>query len=103
MSTSALNRKITLKVLPPLTDNQAKCLKFISNYYVQHRYYPTHREVAEAMGLQTNTAEMYVQPLVRKGYLARQRGRHRNMRLTRAGISRLEMMGENVLEQLAAA
>lgn len=103
MTTSALKKKVSLKVLPPLTDNQAKCLRFISSYYVRHRYYPTHREVAEAMGLQTNTAEMYLQPLVRKGYLARQRGQHRNIRLTRDAISRLELMGENVLEQLAAA
>jgi DNA-binding MarR family transcriptional regulator len=96
-------KKLPLKVLPPLTANQAKCLVYVTNFFLQHRYYPTHREIAEAMELRTNTAEMFIGPLVQKGYLIRQRGRHRNIRLTKSAISRLELMGEEVLEQLSAA
>lgn len=102
MLTKAL-KNLPLKVLPPLTENQAKCLVYITNFFLRHRYYPTHREIAEAMGLRTNTAEMYLAPLVQKGYLVRQRGRHRNIRITKSAISRLELMGEEVLEQLSAA
>jgi Mn-dependent DtxR family transcriptional regulator len=72
-----------LKVLPPLTDKQANCLKFIHDYFVAHRYYPTQREVAEAMNLQSSTAETYLEPLRRKGYLhKRARRQRRNIRLT---------------------
>jgi Mn-dependent DtxR family transcriptional regulator len=73
----------SLKVLPPLTDKQANCLKFIHDYFVAHRYYPTQREVAEAMNLQSSTAETYLEPLRRKGYLhKRARRQRRNIRLT---------------------
>lgn len=72
-----------LRVLPPLTDRQAQCLKFIHDYFVAHRYYPTQREVAEAMKLQSSTAETYLEPLRRKGYLhKRVRRQRRNIRLT---------------------
>jgi DNA-binding MarR family transcriptional regulator len=73
----------SVKVLPPLTDKQAQCLKYIHDYFVAHRYYPTQREVAEAMNLQSSTAETYLEPLRRKGYLhKRARRQRRNIRLT---------------------
>ena len=73
----------SLKVLPPLTDKQAQCLKFIHDYFRAHRYYPTQREVAEAMNLQSSTAETYLEPLRRKGYLhKRAKRQRRNIRLT---------------------
>jgi DNA-binding MarR family transcriptional regulator len=80
-----------LRVLPPLTDRQAKCLEYILNYFLENRYYPTQREVAQAMDIQSSTAEMYLQPLVEKGYLMRERnknskrGKQRNIR----GLSRI--------------
>jgi DNA-binding MarR family transcriptional regulator len=73
----------SLQVLPPLTDKQATCLKFIHDYFVAHRYYPTQREVAEAMNLQSSTAETHLEPLRRKGYLHKKaRRQRRNIRLT---------------------
>jgi DNA-binding MarR family transcriptional regulator len=72
-----------LKVLPPLTEKQGQCLKFILEYFIEHRYYPTQREVATAMNLQSSTAESYLEPLRRKGYLARKvKQQRRNIRLT---------------------
>lgn len=79
-----------LKVLPPLTEKQAQCLKFIFEFFIQHRYYPTQREVAAAMNLQSSTAESYLEPLRRKGYLARKvKRQRRNIRLTSKARQRL--------------
>ena len=66
-----------MKVLPPVTEKQGRCLEFILNYFLENRYYPTQREVAEAMKVRSNTAEMYLQPLEHKGYLVREPGRQR--------------------------
>jgi DNA-binding MarR family transcriptional regulator len=90
-----------LKVLPPVTPKQGKCLEFILNFFIEKRYYPTQREVAAAMGIQSNTAEMYIQPLVQKGYLTRESGKQRNIRLTPEALERLEMMGVKVQDRLA--
>lgn len=82
----------SLIVLPPLSDKQAKCLKFIHDYFLEHRYYPTQREVADAMNLQSSTAETYFEPLRRKGYLQRKvRGQRRNIRLTPKARQKLEL------------
>jgi Mn-dependent DtxR family transcriptional regulator len=93
----------SLKVLPPVTEKQAKCLEFILNYFLENRYYPTQREVAKEMGIQSNTAEMYLQPLEDKGYLTREPNKQRNIRLTQDGLERLKMLGVNVEDRLAAA
>jgi Mn-dependent DtxR family transcriptional regulator len=93
----------TLKVLPPVTEKQGKCLEFILSYFLANRFYPTQREVALAMGVKSNTAEMYIQPLESKGYLMREPGRQRNIRLTSDGLERLKLLGVNVQERLAAA
>jgi DNA-binding MarR family transcriptional regulator len=90
----------TLKVLPPVTSKQGKCLEFILKFFVENRYYPTQREVATAMGIQSNTAEMYIQPLVAKGYLTREPGKQRNIRLQPEALERLELMGVNVQDRL---
>src|SRR5215216_2799106 len=78
-------------VLPPLSPKQAECLKYIHDYFLEHRYYPTQREVADAMKLQSSTAETYFEPLRRKGYLQRKvRGQRRNIRLTPKARQKLE-------------
>jgi DNA-binding MarR family transcriptional regulator len=92
-----------LKVLPPVTEKQGKCLQFILSYFLENRFYPTQREVALAMGVRSNTAEMYIQPLESKGYLVREPGRQRNIRLTGDGLERLRLLGVNVQDRLAAA
>jgi Mn-dependent DtxR family transcriptional regulator len=92
-----------LRVLPPLTERQGKCLQLILDYFIENRYYPTQRELAVAMGIQSNTAAMYLQPLEQKGYLLRERNKQRNIRLTQAALERLRLMGVNVQDRLAAA
>lgn len=88
-----------LKILPALTEKQGECLLFIFNYYAEHRHFPTHREIARAMGIASTTAAMYIDPLVEKGYLKRAgKGRAaRNIRVTVDGLERLRMMGVSVL------
>jgi DNA-binding MarR family transcriptional regulator len=84
-----------LKILPALTERQGRCLLFIFNYYVEHRHFPTHREIAKAMGISSTTAAMYIDPLVAKGYLKRASGGKvaRNLRVTADGLERLRIMG----------
>jgi uncharacterized protein (DUF433 family) len=44
------------------------------------------REICSAIGLNTTNCSLHVEPLIRKGYLAKIRNRStRNLRLTRAG------------------
>jgi len=83
-----------ITVLPPLTEKQAQCLKFILDFFIQHRYYPTQREVTAAMKLRSSTAESYLEPLRRKGYLARKvRRKRRNIRLTPKARQKLGLEG----------
>jgi DNA-binding MarR family transcriptional regulator len=93
----------SLKVLPPLTPNQGKCLEFILNFFAEHRYYPTQREIAKEMKIKSNTAEMYIGPLEQKGYLQREEVSRRNIRLTDDALERLRIMGVDVHDRLDAA
>lgn len=94
---------MNLQVLPPLTEKQAECLKYLVGYFLERRYYPTQREVAAAMRLSSSTAESYLEPLERKGYLEREPRRRRNIRLTNAAVEKLELMGVGVRDKLLAA
>jgi SOS-response transcriptional repressor LexA len=85
-----------LKVLPALTEKQSECLLFIFNFYSEHRHFPTHKEITRAMGSQSRTAAMYIDPLVEKGYLTRGGREARNIRITVDGVERLRMMGAPV-------
>jgi Mn-dependent DtxR family transcriptional regulator len=89
--------QVGLKILPALTTKQAECLLFIFNFYSSHRHFPTHREIAAAMNVRSNTAVMYLEPLIEKGYLALAASRQpRNVRLTEDGLEKLRLMGVNV-------
>lgn len=90
----------TLKVLPILTDRQAECLIYIFEYFVRHRFYPTQREIAQEMKLRTNSAETHIVPLIKKGYITKELGQRRNLRLTPAALQKLELMGKATGEQL---
>jgi DNA-binding MarR family transcriptional regulator len=92
-----------LRGLPPLTDKQFACLRFVAEYFMAQRYYPTQREVAEAMHLRSSTASTFLTPLVNKGFLTREPRRRRNIMLTPAGIKKLGLMGIDVRGKLLAA
>jgi DNA-binding MarR family transcriptional regulator len=82
----------SLTVLPPLSEKQGQCLKFILEFFNEHRYYPTQREVVAAMGIKSSTAESYLEPLRRKGYLARKvKRQRRNIRLTSKARQKLAL------------
>src|SRR5215204_1997197 len=88
-----------LRVLPALTTKQSECLLFIFNFYTQHKHFPTHRQITQAMGSCSKTAAMYIDPLVEKGYLTRvgdNKKESRNIRITVDGVERLKLMGVTV-------
>ena len=89
----------TLKAaLPPLPKRQEQLLRFIYGYYSTHRYFPTHKECAEAMGVAG--AVQYLEPLIKKGYLARRAsGVHRNLQITQTGLEKLELLGVSANQQ----
>jgi Mn-dependent DtxR family transcriptional regulator len=72
-----------IEPLPKVTKRQAECLRYIAGFLMQHNYYPTQREIANAMGIHSNTAYAFTEPLRKKGYLeiSKQIGR-RNLILT---------------------
>ena len=87
---------IAMQPLPMLTEKQANCLRFLYTYFMEHRYYPTQREVMDALGVKGTNAAGYLDPLEKKGYLVRDilAGTRRNIRLTKQAIEKLELMGE---------
>jgi Mn-dependent DtxR family transcriptional regulator len=81
------------KPLPLLTGKQETCLSYIYTFFMTHRDYPTHREIAEAMSVQSTNASPCIQPLIRKGYLRRSGSAKRNIRLTGRALQKLRLMG----------
>jgi DNA-binding MarR family transcriptional regulator len=78
--------------LPMLTDKQARTLEYIFNFYIAHRDYPTHREIAAALKIKSSNAMPFVNPLIKKGYLERIDGPRRNIRLTSQALEKLKLM-----------
>ena len=81
--TTIMSLFIRIEPLPKLTKRQIECLRFIAAYLMQHSDYPTQREISSAMGLRSNTAYAFTEPLKKKGYLeiSKDVGK-RNLRLT---------------------
>jgi len=82
--------------LPPLTVRQTECLLFIFNYFTEHRYYPTQREIAKQMNLKTNSAAIYIEPLLKKGYVEKEPGKSRNIHITKAGLMKLRLIEKSI-------
>jgi len=79
--------------LPLLTNKQADCLTYIFRFFVTHRDYPTHREIAEAMSVHSTNVSPYLRPLINKGYIRRNDAAKRNIRLTHRALQKLRLMG----------
>jgi DNA-binding MarR family transcriptional regulator len=92
-----------LTVLPPLTEKQAKALEYVLDFFLKHRFYPTQREIANALGVRSTTADMYLKPLIAKGYLERVPRQRRNIRLTNDALLKLELLGVAVQKKIDAA
>jgi SOS-response transcriptional repressor LexA len=85
---------------PQLTAKQVQALAFVYEYLQRHRVYPTQREVAAAMSLNSNSAATYLEPLERKGMVTKMLGQPRNLRITRGGVKALVAHGVITQDQL---
>lgn len=73
---------------PQLSPRQTEALEWICRYWQANQSAPTVREICIAMELQSTSANVYLVPLAKKGYLTRSRegGRMaRNLRITELG------------------
>jgi DNA-binding MarR family transcriptional regulator len=84
--------RILAEPLPILTEKQARCLSFIYDFFATNRDYPTHREIAEGLDIQSTNVQPYLEPLIKKGYLKRKDDSKRNIRLTKRALEKLELM-----------
>lgn len=96
INTAKPDHKVRVPVLLPLPPRQEQLLKFMGRHYREVQYLPSHREMADHLQLNSTNVHAYVQPLVRRGYVARQKslGRKRNLQLTLAGVRYLMRIGE---------
>jgi DNA-binding MarR family transcriptional regulator len=102
-SGEALTPELILKELQPLTSSQLKCLKFILDFYIKHRHYPTHREIMKGLKIKGDNADPYLKPLEAKGYLVRVPHKQRSIKLTPDACEKLKLEGVDVEERLTAA
>lgn len=79
-------------ILPPLTRKQEESLVFIAKFYDKFRCYPTHREIADAISSNVSSSGQIVTALEKKGYLKKIIGENRNIRITKTGKMKLEMI-----------
>lgn len=77
-------------LFPPLTDAQMKVLRFVHQYVLRERMYPTQREIGAELGYTQATAGQHLDALTEKGYLTKEKaGTRRNMRLTELAMEKL--------------
>lgn len=80
-------------VLPKLTDKQNICLRFIYDFYERNRFYPSHREIAQALVVKSTNMRPYLQPLEKKGYITLDDSDSgRNIRLTEMALEKIKLM-----------
>ncbi|HOJ42739.1 MAG TPA: hypothetical protein PK800_01335 [Syntrophorhabdaceae bacterium] len=88
-----------LKPLPPLTEKQEECLIYVFNYFIENRYYPTQREIAQHMKLKSNSAAIFIEPLIKKGYIEKEPGKNRNIHITKTGFLKLKLIEKQKKEK----
>ena len=75
-------RKSVKKTFEQLSERQRKILRFISGYTNAHNYPPSIREIGDAAGISSTSVVNYnLNRLVFHGFLGRQRGVSRGLRL----------------------
>jgi len=90
-----------LTVLPELTEKQEAVLVYVKDFYLDHRHFPTLREMAGNFEVSPNAIAQQIHALDRKGYVKRIPGGKRNLRLTQLGIEKLSMIGQTVGAQMS--
>jgi SOS-response transcriptional repressor LexA len=91
---SVMDPVLGLTMYPALTDRQLAMVRWIHEYAVRERQYPTQREVAAGLGYSQAAAGHHIQALVKKGYLAmlpRTEVSRRNMRMTQLAVEKLRL------------
>lgn len=67
-----------------LTERQKQILKAITDYIQEKKYSPTVRELASMVGIKSSsTLYGHLQRLEKKGYITREKGKARTIRLDR--------------------
>ena len=88
------------RVLPTLTSRQLEILKFIYNFALKNRDYPTGAEIGEAMSMTKQAAANALEVLTKKGYAFKDRTvAERNIRLTAAATERMESEAGDLFER----
>lgn len=82
-----------MPVFPKLSDKQQECLKFIYDFYTANLYYPSRRELAEAIHATAASANQHIEALIKKGYLLRVAGESRNIRVNPDTLEVLKHLG----------
>ena len=74
---------MSLLIKLPLTDQQQMTFKFITDFFSANEYPPNIPEIQKAMGFK-NPGHVYkiLHYLQKKGYIVRNKGEHRGIRLT---------------------
>jgi hypothetical protein len=88
-----------LRPTAQLTKRQTEVLAFIWHYFVEHRCYPTHREITCALGAASSNAGPWIDGLKKKGVITKVGG-SRNIRITTEGVGALQTLGLIKQEQL---
>ena len=87
--------KDEVPIFPDLTDRQSKTLTYMALHWAEFGYLPTHRKICAFLEVKSTNATPYVTALVSKGYITRSLvGAKTKLKLTHAGIRKLQMMGE---------
>ena len=91
--------------MPEPTSRQSEVLLFINNFFVQHHYAPTFREIAEQFSVSVRAAHDHVRALSRKGYIQTRQHCSRSIKLIKppaASSTEKEMATVPIIGRVAA-
>ncbi len=66
-----------------LTERQREVLEVVARWQAEHGYPPTVRELAGVLGIQVGAVQRHLEALQRKGFLEREPGKRRALRVRR--------------------
>lgn len=68
--------------MTPLSRRESQLLAYIVDYIETHNQAPLHTEMSIALELHKSTTREYLDRLIKKGYLVRDYGKTRGLRVT---------------------
>lgn len=68
-----------------LDGNYGKVFTFIQDFHGEYHFPPTYKEIADGCGISVTTVVKCVVMLERRGYLARDEGKRRAIRIVKMG------------------